>query len=157
MQPIQGITETTRDQIVLTIEDWMRSGEHLDVLKERLADIPALDRARAERIAVTEVTNIHTQGKLDTWRAAGVTAKRWITQRDERVCNLCGPLHGQIVSIEAQFPITAETIAERLKQDSPDLSDEDALARGESLMRSVLNDGKAPPLHVNCRCDLGPV
>lgn len=51
---------------------------------------------RADRIAATETTRIYaqvTQQMADSNPAVSVL--RWFTASDERVCSICGPLHGQ--------------------------------------------------------------
>jgi hypothetical protein len=72
-----------------------------------------LRRRRATRIARTELAYAYNfgsflavkdavdEGVLDTNE---VMVKRWWTQKDERVCPFCGPLHGQVVGIEETFP-----------------------------------------------------
>lgn len=37
---------------------------------------------------------------LEVWKEVGVTKVKWVTQRDERVCQDCGPLDGQIFDID---------------------------------------------------------
>lgn len=70
-----------------------------------------LHRIRAERIARTELSFAFNYGQLEQMRQAGETVlsgetivKRWLTGDDERVCDHCGPLDGQIVGIESTFP-----------------------------------------------------
>lgn len=54
--------------------------------------------SRAETIAITEVTQAVNAGELaaaSAWRVS-FTSKvaYWITAEDDRVCEICGPLHG---------------------------------------------------------------
>ena len=59
---------------------------------------PAFGEARAQMIAVTEVTRIYSDATNTYQRIAsdaGVEMRRvWLTLRDELVCPICGPLHG---------------------------------------------------------------
>ena len=82
--------------------------------------------ARAERIAITEVTRAYASGQ----RIAGEEmrkeypdiqlVKEWLTNNDEKVCDICMPLHGLIVPFEDKY------------SDAYDISQ--------------------PPAHINCRC-----
>lgn len=128
MTHAQGITNTTQSQTVNIISDWIRSGESMDYLQDKLA--PIYGKKRAEMIAVTEVTRIYAEGNILAWKATGlVGAKKWQTANDERVCPICGPLHGMIVGID-ENGFTTEV-------------------GGLGLT--------APPAHPRCRCWLLPV
>lgn len=85
------------------------------------------DPARAERIAITEITRAYAEGNqlagedmAEQWPGVRVT-KRWFTNNDDLVCPICGPLEGKEVGI-----------------------DEDFESGGEPYDN--------PPAHVNCRC-----
>lgn len=43
----------------------------------------------ARTVAITETTRASSTGALATYRAAGVTDIRWVTEHDERVCPIC--------------------------------------------------------------------
>jgi len=67
---------------------------------------------RAERIARTELAEAANQGRFLSWMEAdqqGLIApnskKRWLTAADERTCEICSALNGQIVGWEEQFSI----------------------------------------------------
>lgn len=156
LNQIDIVTERQARQI---IADWTRSGQPLDVLKNEMA--PIFGRTRAEAIASTEVTRIFAQGNLMVWQSTGVVGgKVWQTARDERVCPFCGPLHNQIVEIDADFSLTAETMAASPQMKgllgagyNPDA----ALARAQRMLSSVGAIASAPPWHTRCRCWLKPV
>lgn len=60
---------------------------------------PAFGPIRAEAIAVTETTRIYIHSETAAGDANPNTTKyRWLTARDERVCDTCGPLDGQVVA-----------------------------------------------------------
>ena len=159
LNTVQGITATTRDRAIKIINDWVRAGDTFPMLRRRLA--PLFGTQRAEMIAATEVTRIFARGNLMLWETTGVvSAKRWQTARDERVCIFCGPLHGTVVEVHADFELSAETVAnstamKRLlgSRYNPEL----ALDRAISALS---RQGKAvpyPPYHPRCRCWLQPV
>lgn len=156
LNQIDIVTEKQARQI---IGDWVNSGQPLNVLNNELA--PIFGRTRAEAIASTEVTRIFAQGNLMVWQSTGVVGgKVWQTARDERVCPFCGPLHNQIVEINADFSLTADTMAE-----SPQMkallgsryTPEAALAKAQSMLASTGASAPAPPYHPRCRCWLKPV
>lgn len=158
---IPNISETTRKQIIGLMDDWIRSGQHLNVLKAQLAELPALSKTRADMIGITEVTRIFNAGNHEAWKATGiVSSERWNTANDERVCFLCGPLEGKIVSIDSDFPFDAETIA-----NSPQmrviLGDDYTQAAGLNRANAAINNLGAgvlyPPAHPRCRCWTSPV
>lgn len=138
-----SLTDTTRKRVVTEIDNWVRSGDPLDVLKNRLA--PVFGNARAKQVAVTEVTRIYASGNLMAWNASGVVgAKRWRTARDERVCPICGPMHMTIVEIDRDWQFTPD-----MRQANPTLA---------KVLDNLKTDAfTAPPAHVNCRCWLSPV
>lgn len=107
------------------VNRWISNGEPLSALIHDLA--PVFGRNRAALIASTEVTRAYAQGTLAGYAAAGYGEGRpteeipqhprcrcWYSLRinkdngavfifntsaDERVCPVCGPLHGQAVGV----------------------------------------------------------
>ena len=88
---IKGITDTTREQTMTAITNWMQSGAPLGDLETALE--PIYGEVRAKMIAATEVTRVYAQGNNDAWNASGVVEQCAImTAEDDRVCDICGPL-----------------------------------------------------------------
>ena len=57
---------------------------------------PAFGTQRASLIASTEVTRAFAEANRIAYDESGVvTAYQWQTAADERVCPICGPLHGK--------------------------------------------------------------
>jgi SPP1 gp7 family putative phage head morphogenesis protein len=132
---IPGITDTLQKQSIDIIQKWIRGGEPLPALVQRLT--PVFGEARAERIAVTEVTRTYASGNLAAWKSTGlVTGKMWATAEDEKVCPICGPLDGKVVEIDGDF--------------TPDEIPADWGNPSDFVYTQ-------PPAHVNCRCWLKPV
>lgn len=129
---LRGIHGYTADRAVKIIGDWVQSGDSMQVLESKLA--PLLGKERAERIAITEVTRMYAEGNIMAWQSTGlVSGKRWQTAYDERVCPLCGPLHGKIVSLTGAWT----------------MDETGAIVEGIGVT--------APPMHPRCRCWLLPV
>lgn len=95
------IDESTRNFLADEITDWMESGEPLSELRERLTW--TFGEERAARIAQTEASRGFAHGSLASYRASGVVNQvRWYTVVDDRVCVICGGLHG--TTSDAQEP-----------------------------------------------------
>lgn len=90
--------EDLGDQLADTNQTWYDEWDEEGDFEEWVAD-RLLPSSRAENIAITETTNAITLGErtvVDEMRRLGVDVDAvWITQRDERVCPVCGPLHSQ--------------------------------------------------------------
>lgn len=101
---VSKINDTTRAALQSELEGWIQSGAPLDVLMDSLA--PYFGPARAEAIAVTEVTRVYAEGNLLAWRSSGVVeGVRWMTAEDDDVCEICGPIDGQVADLERlNFP-----------------------------------------------------
>lgn len=99
---ISGITATSLAVTRSSIAAWVENGEPLSALVRELE--PFFGRSRADLIASTEVTRAYARANREAYRAAGVVGKmRWNTANDERVCPVCGPLHGTEVDLDAGF------------------------------------------------------
>jgi SPP1 gp7 family putative phage head morphogenesis protein len=103
-QLIQGITDTTRKQIATLIRYFVDNSITINELRDQLMAGNLFSKHRATMIAVTEVTRAFQNGSMAAWRASGVVEGReWQTAVDERVCPLCGPLHGKVAKLNEPF------------------------------------------------------
>ena len=101
---IRGITDTTRAQVAREIRYFVDNSISIGQLRDRLMAGNLFSRVRAQKIAVTEVTRAFASGNEAAWRASKVVeGKEWMTAVDERVCPMCGPLHGKIVPLNDTF------------------------------------------------------
>lgn len=95
-------------------------------MKETTARIKSQERAvryadqlkskRATMIARTEIQIAQNEGRYEGWKQASKegfidpqTGKMWVTAKDERTCDICGPLDGEIVPWNGVFSIGLET------------------------------------------------
>ena len=104
-QLVGGITDTTRARIRREVAGFTQNQETINQLGQRLSrpDGP-FGPNRARMIAVTEVTRSYSEGNQAAWRESGVVeGKMWITQVDELVCPICGPLARRGCSLSGQF------------------------------------------------------
>jgi SPP1 gp7 family putative phage head morphogenesis protein len=101
---VKGITETSRVYTTDAIAQWIESGESLGRLTAVLADSPYFGPMRSQMIAETEVTRAYAEGNRAAWAESGVVdGMRWFTAVDERVCPVCGPLHGKQDKLTGDF------------------------------------------------------
>lgn len=129
-----GINDSTRRRVMKEISLWIPTDRGMKDLMRRL-DFHTYPNHRARTIAVTEVTRLFAYGNMLTWNATPyVTGKRWQTARDERVCRICGPLHDQVVEIDAPYAGLQYS--------------------GDTI--TGFFDIDMPPAHPNCRCWLLP-
>jgi len=95
----------------------------------QVMDLLPFDEERALRVATTEITRTYAQGQqmagdqLKEEYPDVKVKKRWFTNNDDRVCDLCGPLNDVEVEIDEDF-----------------YEPEDKYQDGN------------PPRHVGCRC-----
>lgn len=122
---IKGIDATTRETVANAVTAFTNTpgfttGDLRDMLSSAFGD------ARAQMIAVTEVTRAFSAGEQIYQNMLGemgvITVREWLTSEDEKVCPICGALDGQQVDIGDKF------------------IDDDG------------NEYDNPPAHVNCRC-----
>ena len=87
---------------------------------------------RAEQLADFEIANAFNRGYVEHAKATGIIKQlTWYTQADERVCEICGPMHGKVVKVDT---INYNTL------------DVDPVG--------MVTSDIMPPAHVKCRCYL---
>ncbi len=74
------------------------------IAREMNKTIDGLTKKRALTIARTEIINAHAEGQLDSFERLGVKEVgievEWATAGDDRVCSLCSPMSGSILTIK---------------------------------------------------------
>lgn len=123
---INGINETSSAAVGRAISDWIQMpGATNADLNNLIA--PIFGDARANAIAITEVTRAYAQADTiyqEYLADMGVTGvvREWMTSEDEKVCPICGALDGKQIEI------------------------------GEMFVDDDGNEYDNPPAHPNCRC-----
>lgn len=122
---VRGLTDTARNSLRVALETFVRVPG--TTIGDVMAALP-FDEARALRVAVTEITRAYAEanklaGDELVKQFPGVrVVKTWFTNRDDRVCPICGPLDGQTQDHAKPF------------------------VGGDG------KDYDRPPAHVSCRC-----
>ncbi len=98
---VGSLNATTRQQFTDAFTAWQQgemplsTGDGLDALINALT--PTFGPNRAEMIGVTETTRVFVESqRIAEANNPFTVAFRWYTVADERVCPICGPMHGQV-------------------------------------------------------------
>jgi len=101
---VKGITETTRKNLAQAVEEALRKGMTSKALGSAVQSAMKLSgSARAMSISRTELQFAANAGADRLYESEGIEKKEWYTARDERVCPICAPLHGQVVVVRGVF------------------------------------------------------
>ena len=101
---IKGLDETTKKRLVRELARGIELGETKNQMVSRLQRLgSSISKSRAKVIVATETQAITEYIRYETARLNGIKFKTWITAMDERVCPVCGPLHGQETGIKDNF------------------------------------------------------
>lgn len=100
---VQGINDTTRENLRDQLVNGLREGESIAQLKERVNGVFIDAKGqRAEKIARTEVLRSTNFATVEAYRQSNVVeAKEWLTALDP--CPICAPLDGQTVPLNGKF------------------------------------------------------
>ncbi|MFH1184112.1 MAG: phage minor head protein, partial [Chloroflexota bacterium] len=126
---VKGITDTTKGALHETLAAWLDTpGSTMGDLFGQLQEHYAFSEARAQAVAITEITRSYAEGEAAACRSGEELGlftyrKSWRTCSDELVCPRCSELDGQ----------TADGI------DGTEWTE-----AGEDVPR--------PPQHPRCRC-----
>lgn len=101
-------------------------------------------RDRAETIARTEVMTAANRGLQESWAEAvraglmdvHVVRREWVVTYDDRTCEACAPMGGQVVGFDAPFVSSLRRVG------------------GEDVPVPVPTTTVTPPLHPRCRCTM---
>lgn len=135
-------TETTLDLLKSKLEEGIKDGMGLTELKNTVKQVYEYsDDVRAARVARTEVFRTANLGAKEAWKQSGVVKTvKWYTSGDERVCAICGPLHGKTIGVDDDFFKKGDTVK----------------GSDGSELTVDYSDVEAPPIHPNCNCYTRP-
>ena len=103
LEVLKGITAETNKQIVLSLTEGINAGEGMLPLAKRITDaVDTIGITRARLMARTETMYAVNQGALIRYTQAGVEKVEWLSATgDDRVCDECEALNGQIFDIDS--------------------------------------------------------
>lgn len=132
-EAIQGMADTTREDIRAAIEEAFTEQFDIDELTDRIGEIIG-DDERADNIARTETMTASNAGQQEAWSQAvegglltGNEMQEWIVTPDDRLCPECDALDGVQAAI------------------------------GEPFVSKDGTEYDGAPAHPRCRCVLGLV
>ncbi len=106
---VPNLNDTSRQQFANVFAEWQRgtlpeTGYERGLPQLIKALEPIFGEGRATRIGVTETTRVFSEGTVAAARDDEfVTHLRWMVSEDEAVCDVCGPLAGQVVPKDETF------------------------------------------------------
>jgi len=113
----------------------LANGYSQDEIIESIMSVTVSTEPQIRRIVRTELTRTSNVGAKKRYLASGLKYVQWNTAIDERVCPICGDLHGKVIEFGENFTQYLTGIGQKQ------------------------NKGKIitmPPAHPNCRCGLSP-
>lgn len=129
-ETIDGISDTTREDIKTLIEQSFEGNFDVDDLTDRISELIG-DPERAELIARTETMRASNEGQQEAWDQAveeglltGNEEQEWIVTPDDRLCPECEPFDAVTAALGGTFEADG-------------------------------TESDGPPLHPRCRCTLG--
>ena len=103
-------TEETANRLAQALGDGFDAGESINQIAERVKQVfTEASDYRAQMIARTEVMGASNQGNVLGYKEMGVSQVEWLTARDERTCEICDPMDGDVENIESAPPLPAST------------------------------------------------
>lgn len=134
----KSYNKTTLLLLKQAINDGIREGDSLDKLADRVAAVYEFSSLyRAAMLAHTESFYLANKGSLEAYLQSGVVKTiRWYTSEDERVCEFCQPLNGEIVDVNETFYDKGQTVT----------------GRDGGILNLDYRAMDVPPLHPNCNC-----
>jgi SPP1 gp7 family putative phage head morphogenesis protein len=103
-EQVKDINATTRDALRKTLTEGIADGEGIPKLKNRVLGVMGEAKtSRAAAIARTETHNSVGKGTAETYKAAGVKQKEWLTTIDGRERASHAAINGEVVGISQRF------------------------------------------------------
>lgn len=100
---LEGVTQVMSTHMGRVLTDGLTMGQHPRVIATHLARVvDRIGKHRALTVARTELIRAHAEGQLDNMERLGVqdvgVVVEWLTTGDSKVCPLCEPMQGIVLS-----------------------------------------------------------
>lgn len=134
----ESYTDTTIKILEKKLTEAIENGDSMTEIRDTVAEVfDFTESYRAARVAHTEVFRTANAAGREAFKQSGVvTAVRWHTAADERVCPFCNPMNGKIVSVDEGFFKKGDQL----------------VGDNGKVLNIEYSDVMDPPLHSNCRC-----
>ncbi len=109
-----------------------------------------------EGLASNAITRATVFGSVEQWVQAEVTEYEILTAEDERVCSICGHMHGKKFTIEQAVGLRDKTLNAKSPEDIKEINPWPKLSEIKDWDSDKLAAGgmQLPPFHFHCRCDV---
>ncbi|GAF87452.1 unnamed protein product, partial [marine sediment metagenome] len=102
---LEGISAGMSQQIGRILADGLANGKGIRTIAREMSNaISGITKQRALTLARTEIVGAHAEGTLDAFEELGIEKVKvlaeWSTAGDDRVCPLCEPLEGSVMTIK---------------------------------------------------------
>jgi len=98
---VTGINKTTQNSLRIALKEGLEQGEDSKKIARRIRGFfDETYRGRAQRIARTEIIAASNEGALAGYEENGIQKAEFYTALDERTCEECSALHGDIYPID---------------------------------------------------------
>lgn len=138
LKGIKQMNKLTKAKLKEVLALAVKEGQSIPQVTKAIKDVfAAADTVRATKIARTEILRAGNRGTIEAFKQSGVVAgKQWFTALDERVCQWCAPMHGNVISLNDNYFDKGSSF----------------LGKEGGVLNLDYVDVDAPPLHPNCRC-----
>ena len=104
-ETLKGVTASMSSDMNQILARGIASGDNpREIAREMQARLGSFTRTRAETIVRTETIHAHAEGQLDAFTKLGIEElglqAEWSTAGDDRVCEECGAMEGQVFDID---------------------------------------------------------
>lgn len=104
---LKGITDEMSKTIKAQLSEGIVKGESMRKLAKRVSESTGVPIQRARTMARTETMFAFNTAKDEEFRKYGVEKVEWVAALDERMCPVCGKLHGKVFEIDQCPPCPA--------------------------------------------------
>jgi hypothetical protein len=92
---VNNLNTTSRREIGRLVGNYFQDGQTIGELQDNIQRV-VYNPTRAKLIAQTEITRANVEAEIEMVEELGNTlAAKWVTNRDDLVCPICGPLDGR--------------------------------------------------------------
>lgn len=100
---LEGINDATAQQVERELIEGIQNGDNPREIARSMSDrIEKIGKTRATTLARTEIVNANNVAALERYDQAGIDdfeiAAEYLTAEDSRVCPICRPWNGEIIS-----------------------------------------------------------
>lgn len=103
---MKGATNYMKKEIFRVVSTGMLEGQSIPQMTKAMRERIDVTKTRANMIARTETIRNYNQASVNKYKQNGIKKWRWIASWDERTCEICGSLDGQIFKVgDPQPPV----------------------------------------------------